>query len=313
MSSEEKRLALVIDNSRVVADYRVNEIFAGWGLEADRTKRAETFSERAIPSLFDDVVATRLNLSNADEAKRMVKIIETEGTDFIADGFVIIAVGVNRNSLKKLEKLVVDNGGTVYATKASDGASNVSSLLNEFYFSREVKTFLKEHVGNSVEMLIPILKTVSSLKPEQQKRIQLEDILLRISPDEGEIEPWAVENHILAGDVSEAIRTLRRITKHSHELVPLSILKKNFSLMHNIKMLTISAKMSAKELAEILPASEKQIQFIQRKKLAGLNVSDTTMMIQHVAETEAKMKGGSVTNVAVEMEILVVKLCSFFS
>lgn len=308
------KLALVIDGSRVVADYRVDEILKNWGLAPDKVKQAESFSERAMPSLFDDVIATRLNLSKADEVKRMNKIIETDGIDFISDGFVIVAVGINRNSLRRLEKLVGENDGFVIASKSSDGASNVSTLLQEFSFSREVRDFLKDHVGNSVEMLIPILKTVSSLSAGQQKKIGIEDILIRISPEEGEIAPWAIENHIIDGNVSEAIRTFRRITNHSHELVPLSILKKSFSLMHRINMLTLSSqKMQPKQIAEILSASEKQVQFIKRKKMAGLTVSDTTMMLQLIGETEAKMKGGSATNGIIEMEILLTKLCRFFA
>lgn len=303
-------LALVIDGSDVMADFRADEVFEGWGTDKSIIRRAERFAEAAKPSLFSPEAATRLYLRDTSSIKSMTTVFEDAGdsVDFIYSGFVIIAPGANRNSTKKLEKLVSNAGGTVIASKSKDGTSNVETMLKDLYVPSHVKGFLSDHVGSSVDKLIPIYKAVYKLGKKQQSNISIEDMLIRVSPNAGEIPPWDIEAPLLKGDVTAAIRTARRVMVNSHPVLVISVLKNSLSRLHRIRMMTAAGVTDDKEIIKATGnMSPKQASFlIGRAKKYSL--AQTGGFVSTIADYEDRIKGKEPLDNHTQIEVMLVKI-----
>lgn len=315
---DNSKFVLIIDGNEVVADYRADEAFERLKIENTYVVRADSFSQKAKKSLFGGIVATRLYLHTKEDVQSMVKILEQykkedKPLDFVGDAFVLVLhPKVNRNSTKKLEKLSEELGARLVISKASDATSNVESLLSELYLSSSIKVFLKDHVGNSVDKLIPVMKIVEKLSQRQQENISLEDILIRISPKKGEIEPWGIEDAILKGNTTEAIKQLRRVSKTSSFLIPLAILKKNFTNMHTILALKQSNITDKNKIASITGMSPAQAGYVSKAKASKMTLENSTRILELIAEYENKVKGGESTDPEINTEILIARLCTFF-
>lgn len=309
------KLALIIDNSEPVADFRADLIFEKWGTEPKSIKRAERFVDAGKPSLFSSDVATRLYLTSTDAIRQMTKILtEAKGEpDFIHSGFLMVAPGANRNATKKMEKLITDIGGEVIASKAKDGTSTVETMLSELSLSPDVKGFLKDHTGSSVEKLIPIYRTVHTLSPKQQSGISVEDILIRISPKAGEIPPWEIEEHLFSKNTTKAIETARRVMLNSHPVLVVSILKTSFSRLHRIRFMLSAGVSDRKDIMKATGnMSPGQAGFLT-KRANRLTLAQTTKMVQAVADCEDNIKGKEPTDAYANIEIMLTKIVAALS
>lgn len=281
-----------------------------WGVDPKTVVRAEKFADAAKPSLFSNDVSTRLYLQSTEDIKKITTVFtESDGDyDFVHSGFVMIAVGANRNSTKKLEAMVSKSGGTVIASKSKDGVSTVETMLSELHLSREVEQFLSGHVGSSVEKLIPIHRTVSRLSPKQQSRISVEDMVIRISPNAGEIPPWELEKPLFDRKATETVESARRILTNSHPILVLSVLKNSLTRLHRIRMMLASGVSDENTIMQAAGnMSKSQASFLIRRA-KGLSLDQTAKMAEIIADYEDKMKGKEPTDPYVSMEIMLMKL-----
>lgn len=315
--TEQRPFALVVEGNDAVADYRVDRWIEKHGWEKNEFARAETFAQRAKPDLFGGRVLTALTLDSQDDVKRMVSVLkdaEKQGSyDFIGDGFIIIVRKITRRGTKALENAVQRAGGELLVSSAKDAVSTVSTMLAELHLQQEVKDFLQDHVGNSVEKLIPIMRTVHHLPPRAQGYVSLEDMLIRVSPSAGEIEPWGLEKAIMAGNTAESIRLLRRIVATSSPMFPLHILKSSLSVLHQVKCMVAVGVDDGKEVSSSLGISANQASYIIRYKAKKVSMQQTIQAVELVAYYESKMKGGEAIDPMMNMEVLVARLSRLFS
>lgn len=309
------KLALIIDGSDSVADFRADLLFEKWGTNPKAIKRAEKFADAAKPSLFSTDVATRLYLKNIESIHQMTRVLAEEKgePEFIYNGFLMVAPAANRNSTKKLEKLVVDAGGMVIASKAKDNTSTVETMLTELHLSSDVKSFLKDHTGSSVDKLIPIYRTVHHLTPQQQAGVSVQDILIRISPKAGEIPPWEIEEHLFNKDSTKAIETARRVMANSHPVLVVSVLKNSLTRLHRIRFMLEAGITDKKEIMKATGnMSPGQAGFLI-KRAQRLSLEQTLRISQAIVDCEDNIKGKQPTDAYANIEIMITKIIAVLS
>lgn len=312
------RLGIIVDSSKVVAEYKAEKVLSTWELEMSEMKKATSFSERATPSLFTTDVSTLLTLDSAASVKSMNEILkkyikEKKKLDFIYSGFLILAIGVNRTSTKALEKSITELGGTVDAiSKKDEGSTSVQRLLNDVNLNRQTEEFVKDHVGESVDKLITVLRIVEDIPKDKQQYITIESLAMRMSGGHGQIEPWGVERAILNGNVTKAVQETRRVLEHSAPHLLVAILKRNFTMMMHLKSLESTGVTDRKVHMETTGIRSPGQYNAVKGKSRKVSLPDIMKIVEIIAEYEAKMKGAEVTDADLNMEILVVRLTKFF-
>lgn len=254
------RLVLIIDKSDAYCHFKRDQTLGAWGIEDDNIQTVTSLDEVGATTLFDDSPTSVMNMEEVDEVKLLVANLEKRlGSPAARAAFLasleeglIIMTQVPRTSTKKLEALVTSLGGEVVVPPGKKDAPLVEKLLGELDLTPAVRRFILDYVGSNYEAVLPLVRTLSEIPRAHHRKITEEDIQIRFPGNKGEVPPWELEKHLLAGNMTGTIDTLRRIHRHSHLLVPLSILKNKFQLAYRISALLESGITGEAALAEVL-------------------------------------------------------------
>lgn len=309
------KLALVIDKSLPYLDYQRDQITEEWGSE--EVESVKNFSEVGEATIFGSPPTATLFLNDINSVKKLLEDLEKAETvgnlsSRLSEGMVITTT-VARNSTKKLEALVERVGGKIVMAKANskDKTNVTDKLLDETSLNREVKRFLSEYIGDDYETLLSLLRNISSLTSRQQNGLEVEDMFIRLPQSPGSVAPWEIEKPLMSGNADETIKLYRRITKHSHFLVLLSILKNKIQLSWRIaSMLQIDPRSSLQELSASLGVANNYPFKLSHGTAKSLGFETLSYCLQVIAEAEMKVKGGSSADPDVTMEIALMKICA---
>lgn len=309
------KIALIIDKSRVYIDLQKELIMAEWELETKDTKRMSSLLEAGTPTLFGESPAGIIHLEDIEQVKRfvddMTAKVKSGKMEASAGRGLIVYTSVPRNSTRKLEKLFTDLDGKVVISKV-DSKSTMSAgarLIADMGFSREVREYMLNYVGQDYETLIPIVRSFSDLSKTEQRQISLAEIYIRLPQAPGSVPPWEIEQHLLEGRTTEMIRVFRRVHQNSDLLVVLAILRNKFQLAYRAGMLAQSG-IAQSRIAEILDVKDGYPLKLAIQNAKNFGTVKLQAAVELLAHLETSVKGGSATDSAVEMEVKLIELQS---
>ena len=233
------KLLLVVEPSAEYRDYVIRSTLEDWG--CNDVQEIDSLDTSAKPDLFGETPVALLkfekDLKNFKKAQQQFQKWGGEDVEKKYPSGLIICTDAGRVSTKQIEKKVKDFGGILSLHPSGKEMSLNERLLSEINVSRAVKDCMLQYVGEDFESLIPLVKSISKISKQNQRKITEADILVRLSQDKGAVKPWAIHNSIKSGNVSEALEVTRRICQHQHPLVLVAILRNQYqglylSLIH---------------------------------------------------------------------------------
>jgi len=310
------RIALIVDKQEAYVRFERDRILKSWGVEWDETRSIKKIGEAGLSSLFGAAPISVLELNDKSEAKETSEILkkakESDFTRWGNPGLVIITT-VDRTSTKTLEKLIREAGGEVILAKenSKDKTPPAARLVDELSLPRESKAFLKNFAGDDYSSILSLMKTLGDLTPKQQQRITVEDLMVRLPQAPGAIPPWEIEPALLRGDITQAVELYRRVSKTSSYLVVLAILKNKFNLVFKVaSLLSLNEGMTLPKLATTLGVPNNYPLKLAYNSAKAWGVKKSLQIIDTIAETEDKVKGGSSADAHVFMETMLVRIAT---
>lgn len=304
------RLALVVDKSDAFLSFQKERILNEWDVDNSGLKKISKLSEAGGVTLFGDNLTSLFRLETPEEVKALITDLEkvTDAEHAIGSGLLLLTA-VDRRTTKKLETLVVKLGGAVHAVKDSkDKQTNSAKLLEELRLNREAREFLLTYVGEDYSTLIPLVSTISALTPEQQHAVTVEDLYIRLPQAPGSVAPWALEKPLFAGNYNETIDIFRRVSKHSHFLVVLAVLRNKIQLAYRVAALQeLQGPLTSAALAERLGVADNYPLKLAMGYAKKYGLRKLQRVAEDMAQTEAKVKGGSGADPTVHMELMLIR------
>lgn len=307
-------IAIIADKSEAYVAFERDRVIKDWGFEWAGTRNIQQLSEAGAASLFGDAPLSILALEDKEQVKqaaeKMKSATQEEFSRWGKPG-VIMLTSVDRTSTKTLEKLIADNGGSVILAKenSKDKNSPAERLVNELSLSRESRAFLKDFAGDNYSSILSLLKTLGDLTAEQQKRITVDDLIVRLPQAPGAIPPWEIEPAILRGDTTKAIELYRRVALTSHLLIVMRILKNKFHLVfRTASILDNHPNAGLEQVAKALGVPNNYPLRLAFDAAKRFGPAKSLQNLEIIASTEAKVKGGSSGDPHVAMETMIIRL-----
>lgn len=309
------KIALIIDKSQVYIDLQKELIMAEWELETKDTKRMKSLLDAGAPTLFGESPAGIIHLEDIVQVKRFVEDmtakIKKNTMESTAGKGLIVYTTVGRNSTRKLEKLFTDLDGKVIVSKV-DSKSTMSAaarLIADMGFSKDVRDYMLNYVGQDYEALIPIVRSFSDLTKTEQRQITLAEIYIRLPQAPGSVPPWDIEKPLLEGQTTEMLKIFRRVHQSTDLLVVLFILKNKFQLSYRAGVLAESG-LSQSRIAEVLDVKDNYPLKLAIQNARNFGTVKLQAAVELLANLETAVKGGSATPNDVEMEVKLIELQS---
>lgn len=316
------RIALIIDKSPSYLSYQVGEVLKSWGMEKESPDRVSSLSAVGVESLFDGVPCALMEITDLESWKKLSaaaeKLYADSPDDFIAkvEHGLIITTTVSRASTKKLEALVSTMSGDVITAKANakDNTNVTGKLLRNLSIPRQVENFLVEFAAEDYDSILSVVASISTLPPQHQKRLTVDDVIIRLPSSPGSTPPWEIEKPLMKGDVPGTIEMYRRITNRSHGLVVLSIIKNKFTLSWRVAaLLAVDSKMTSAAIAAALDVPNNYPLKLAIGTATRCGVETLTNVLTTVLAAESDVKGGSSAASGAVMENMLVKVCQQLS
>lgn len=305
------RVALVLDKSETWVRFKRDEVLASWGVADGEVEYTDSVATAGVTNMFGDVITPVVHLKDATHAKRILG--ELEGLrDSGVEVNVLIVGTVARNSTKRLEKMVADLGGSVHLARQNsrDKTNPASEVIDALHVPQEVKNFLHDYAGDDYSLILGVARSLRTLTPQQQARIGLEDVIIRLPKAPGAVPPWEIDKPLfIQPDPDRMVKMFRRIIAHTHHLVVLSLLKGKLQAAHLSLRLKLLGVTRITDIADALGAANNY-QFKAATQLGDrLGVALTKRMLDEVLEVEAQVKGGSRIDGNVLVEMTLLRMC----
>lgn len=308
------KLALILDKSEAYIKYQRDKVLDNWNPEAKDHifSEVEKLSECGGSTLFGPAPIPIIILNTPTEIKELVKDLEEYSeknwlNSVFENGLIIIS-SANRNSTKKLEKLVKDFSGEVYAAASGKNSLTLTErIVSEINFNTSTRDFLVSYLGDNYEAAIPIIRTLSEHSKSVQEKISIEDLYIRLPQPPGSVPPWEVENYLYRGDLTKAIETLRRVNTHSSFLVVLSVLFNKIKLTYRIAGLKAIGNPSIQEISGILQVSNNYPLKLAYQNATKYGIDKMTKLVMLLESTDRKVKGGSSVDNMALMEVMLIE------
>lgn len=308
------RLALILDKSAAFIGFERDRVLERWNAADSDRRNVSSFGEVGEVSLLGAPPVSFLELSGPEDVKKLLEALKKLSPDDmrtkLAPGLVIHG-SVNRNSTRKLEALVTDLGGEVILSKANskDRTNIVEKLLRGTALTWDVKRFIIDYSGDEYDSMLSFIRNVGDLTAAQQKRITVEDVVIRTPQSEGSIPPWDIEKPLMSGDIEGTIRNFRRIVSHSHPLVVISVVKNKLTLSYRVAALMDSGTRTLPEISRSLGVPNNYPLKLARESATRLGSKKLEKLLHIVTEMESNAKGGSSANLNASVEVSLVEMC----
>lgn len=308
------KIAVIIDKSDSFLHFEKNKVLSSWG--ETEIEEVDSFDNVGALTLFGESPVSHLFLKDTSEIKKFVEqlesVVKSNHIEEKLSKGLIITTTVARVSTKKLEKIVNDlQGEVILAKESSKDKTNVASkILDSTSLSKEVKNFIEDYVGQDYDNVISFVSSVSTLPPSVQKKITVNDAIIRMPQPPGSVAPWEIEKYINSGDTNKMIEIYRRISYHQHPLVVIALLKNKMWVSYLIaSVMKVSSDSSVKEIAEIVGQKESSYPFKLSLQYADrVGYERLELILKEILVMESKLKGLSSTNDDVEMEMFLLRL-----
>jgi DNA polymerase-3 subunit delta len=176
-------------------------------------------------------------------------------------------------------------------------------------FDHDAETVLRDHLGEEVTRLVPILELLVTVYGERARIGPAE--LAPYLGDAGSVTPWAFTDAIDAGQVDVALERLHRLLRagEKHPLVVLAILHRHIESLLRVDDPSIRTEAQA---AAAIGIPKGRSTFPAKKALAAAarwgsaGIADGIGLL---ADAEVDLKGASAWTAEAVLEVLVARLC----
>lgn len=290
-------ISLIIDPSESFLLESIDKQKLAWGHEKSSTKQltAWTFGGTHLAvSLFNTPSITHLNLQNKKDLKAFVALLDKEKknkTNRFKDkwfGTGLIITTTTAQGASKVEKLVKESGGSV--RKKENAETTKKQLLDPLNIHKSLKESLMLYAGEEYEMLVPFVRRVEKMTPEEQAKLTSSEALTMIPTKPGAIPPWEFTDAMLSGNIAKAMKSTERLLITANPLVGMVFLRRRIECLYRLKVLNTYSKPNDKELAEI---GIKGPDLWNTKKMLGKVSLNTCKHLRKLtSDAEVELKGG---------------------
>ena len=275
-------LTFIINKNSEILNNKVKEILKEENISVERQT---TFSPIKTRGLFNEKKVIWLSLENKDDLKTFVEYIKNKkNRETVLDNDLLIST-VTLQGISKIEKFVEENDGTVIKEKEN----NPNELLKEFPLKAGVMKEIVYFVGDSPELLIPLINSLKNTSNEKIKTMGEEDVLLLLPTRPGDVPPFKFLDPMIKGDVENACRDFYRSVENTHPLVSLVMLKNKLTVLNRANALYMTGIRNNNEMGKILGSHPYPIKLMWH--LFGKD-KEIQKIMELYTELEEKMKGG---------------------
>jgi len=284
---KENKIILIVDKSASYINFYKERTLEEWNIENSQLQKSARIKDISGSTLFGDSLTSIVNLENTDSVKMAIIDLESSNSSKFSNGLIITS-NVPRTSTKKLESLVMELGGTVYTSNAKDKTPVSQKLVNELNLNRLAKDFLLSYVGDDYEIILPLIKTLSTLSQEKQYMVSESDIYLRMPKPPGALPPWSLENPLLSGNIEELITSARRVA-----LLPaLSVLSNKFKTAYKISVLfDNNPRITLGEISTILSVPNNYSLKLSSQTAKKYGSARLCKVVQILTKCDSRVKG----------------------
>jgi DNA polymerase-3 subunit delta len=287
------------DRSLAVEDYAGDDV--DLASVADGCATPPLLVERRI------VVVREIGRYSADEIAPLVAYLENP----LPTTVLILAGGGGQVPSKMVA--AVKAHGRVDSTRVE--ARRAADWLRErlrhasVRFDPEAEAALRDHLGEDVSRLVPILELLVTVYGEGA-RIGPADLLPYIG-EAGSVTPWAFTDAIDAGHADVALERLHRLLQagERHPLVVLSILHRHLESLLRVDDPSIRTEAQA---AAAMGIPKGRSTYPAKKALAAAACWGSAGIAEGIgliADAEVDLKGASAWTEEAVLEVLVARLC----
>lgn len=310
------KAALIIDKSKAYRHFERDRFLKKWGVELESTTIAETLTDVSGSDLFGENHTVIIEVEDDQALKKIVEETSKISSEDFINKFdskgIILQISSPRTKTKKIEAFFQKVGSNIIIPPSGRELSITEKLLSTLGVREEVKEYLKNYAGEDYENIIPIVDSLLDFTPQQQKKVTLEDIYIRLPQPAGAIPAWEIENPIFDGDIEETIKTSRRIISHTGYMLLLTILKNKLLSYYKVsKIIEANPKIKDDEIIRILDLNPKGFYFT-RKKVNSYSPEKFTKALELLVELESDLKGASSAPKDSRIELFLIRLVENF-
>lgn len=182
------------------------------------------------------------------------------------------------------------------------------TIVNSLNLSPESRQFLLDYAGDDADLLIPIARTLGDVSKDFQRKVTVEDLIVRLPRPPGSIPPWDVTQAILTGNVTEAIETRRRFARTSNDLVWVVTTRKKIDTLRKVAIL-IENGLDDSKIQKSLGLQPKGFSFL-KKDSRKLGSERLASLLDRIVSCEASLKGHGASPRDVTVEKAILEMCS---
>lgn len=284
-------LKLVINKNKEIAYNKINNIFKTEGYDKNNIDIQNEFMPKNSKGLFDIKQAIFLDLSNKSDMDKFKKRI-TSKKDNIKNEIIKQDVIIFLNTLqgtKKFEDFVKDLNGEIIKDKEVD----IDEMLQDYPLNYDTKSFIIDYIAQSSEKILPLINTLDKMSEKEIKNLDVENIFSIMPSKPGEVPPFQFLDSMIKGDVKKTIYEFERITKTTHEIVCLAILKKKIQTIQQAHYLRVIEHLDYKEVANVINSHPYPIKLLWH--ITG-NEKQINRLVKLITDLEYGLKGASKIN-----------------
>lgn len=175
-------------------------------------------AERVLQPIVHNVELTKQNKpKTTDDEKRLIMNLRTITNNGL---FFIIKAMPNSKAVKTLIS-IVDKYGEGFDDPSKDRMGEAGRILQNCSLRKDVQDQLLEYLGESYDILLPVVKNISALDEGEQKSMTIDEVMLRVPNPPGKVLPWssgfgpesrkALDYTAMNGDAKGALERLDRV------------------------------------------------------------------------------------------------------
>ena len=207
------------------------------------------------------------------------------------------------NAVKKVGRVVAIGDLTKDAARRSWIDDHISHAGVKF--DRAAKDVLSEHLGEDLGRLRGLLEILETTYGTGAK-VSVNDVMPFLG-EAGDVAPFALIDHVDAGDYEKALRLTRRLVGAGrHPLALLAILHRHYAAMLRLDGLNVRSKDQAGEILGMHPFPAGKAMAAGRR----LGTDRVAESITLLADADLDIRGNSELPPEAVLEVLVARLCS---
>lgn len=292
------KLTFVMSDSEAFLRDEVLRISQEWGYNKSNITNVEewnpTLASGAV-SLFGDVSITHLDLSDNNKLKAFVKLMTDKKTKHMFEdnwyGEGLIITSTYARGTKRIEDAVKKLGGNIQ--KKAKPAEMKKTLMSRVSLNKDTREFLNAYAGDDYQILIGIVNQISELTKDEQKKLTVDEVIVRLPSKPGSLPPWEFVNPMMEGNAKKAIELYERSVEGSHVLVTMQLSRKKLQLLYRLKLLQMAGMYKSQDQAKVVGERNGPNIWITAKVAQKLDVATTEYLAKLALHTEAGLKGHS--------------------